>query len=142
MHATACALLASGLAVCSRLVRGIHDRKEKRMATDFVLVKTAYPVDRPIDALDLDSDPTFKADDYRKVAEQMCSNVVWDGDQGAGTMFGHVVALIPTDAGLFMNFSSILTTAQAEQLSKQALGFGAVVLDTESADMLTGGFEL
>ncbi|MBM0103571.1 hypothetical protein JM946_02400 [Steroidobacter sp. S1-65] len=112
------------------------------MASEFVLVKTAHPVDTPFDPLDLDSDPAFKTEDYRKVAEQICSDAVWNGEEGTGSMFGHAVALTPTDACLFMSFAALLTSVEADQLASQALALGAVVLDAESVDMLSGRFEL
>ena len=112
------------------------------MAAEFVLVKTAHVVDAPLDALDLDNDPAFKAGDYRRVAEQICTDVAWAAEQGTGSMFGHTVSLAPTDACLFMSFTSPLTPTETDQLASQALALGVVVLDAESADMLSGGFEL
>jgi hypothetical protein len=112
------------------------------MKTEFVIVKTSSPVAEPIDVLDLDHDPAFKADDYRKLAEQLGLEATWNGDEGVGSLFGHPVALVSTDAGLFMSCPSLLMAEQRDELNKRAVARSAVVIDADNAETLSGNFDL
>jgi hypothetical protein len=105
------------------------------MPTSLVIVKTPYPPEGAFDPLDLDNDPNFKSGDYRALAERICS-VVWNDDEGQGTIAGHVAALTATDACLFINFDDDVATNVVQNIAAQMLGLGAVVLDADSAEAL------
>lgn len=76
------------------------------------------------------------------MAEKLCSEVTWNGDEGAGSLFGHAGTLVSTDAGLFVNLRTLLTTKQLHALSALASALGAVVVDADSAEMVSGNFDL
>ena len=106
------------------------------MPTSLVIVKTPYAPEGAIDPLDLDNDPSFKSGDYRALAERICSDVVWNDDEGQGEIAGHAAALIATDACLFVNFDDDVATKVVQSLTAQMLALGAVVLDGDSAEAL------
>lgn len=112
------------------------------MRSQFVIVKSALPPDDLTDVLNLDADPTFKANDYQQLAERLCTGVTWNGDEGGGTLFGNPVALVSTDACLFVHARVLMTDKQLEELHARALAEGAVVMDADSAELLSGDLDL
>jgi hypothetical protein len=114
----------------------------EQMKTQLLIVKTASPVAEPVDVLDLDNDPAFKADDYQKLAEQLGLEATWNGDEGGGSLFGHPAALVSTDAGLFVSCHALLTTEQLDELNTRAIASSAVVIDADSAETLSGNLDL
>lgn len=109
------------------------------MSINLVVVKPPYAPEGLDDPLELDADPAFKAADYRKLAEQFCANAVWNGDEGQAEIAGHSVSMVSTDACLFLNFiHRDVTPNVVQDFTVRALSMGVVVMDADSADMLSG----
>ena len=109
------------------------------MTLSFLVVKSLDPPEIVTDSLNLVSDEGFNADGYRRLAADICTNMVWALDSGEGDVSGFKVSVEPTDACLFITFPE--TDVPRDVIMSfiiSANKMGAVVMSAESAEILSG----
>ena len=108
------------------------------MSTQYLVVKSVDPPETVTDPLDFVNDEEFKSDDYRAIAASLLEAVVWTGDEGKARLGACEVALEPTDAGLFLQFTAVeVPTEVIRSLVIRARRLGAVVMSTDTGDIVT-----
>jgi hypothetical protein len=109
------------------------------MTHSFLVVKSLDPPETVTDSLNLVSDEGFNADGYRRLAAEICTNVVWASDSGEGHVSGFRVSMEPTDACLFLTFpESDVPRDVITSFIISANKMGAVVMSADSAEILSG----
>lgn len=109
------------------------------MTSSLIIIKSSAKPEGVSDPLDLDVDASFNPEGYKEIAEVIFSSISWSGNEGISkSEFGNLHFDV-TEAGLFVNNDEEFNEDQLQSIAVMANSFGAVAIDTETADIICGG---
>lgn len=104
------------------------------MSLDFILLKTHG---KPLSMEEVEQDTSFKAADYRALAERLFGPATWNGESGIAMHDDMSFELLPSDVSLSVTArGSGDTVAYMDEVAVRAGLEGIVTIDVQGSELL------
>jgi hypothetical protein len=112
------------------------------MTSNLIIVKSSERPDEVDDPLEMDVDASFNPEGYKEIGNAIFSSVLWSENEGnSDSEFGKLHFDV-TEAGLFVSNDEEFNEEQLVSIALLANSHGAVVMDAETANIISGGSAL